>query len=37
MDERWNRFIDNGPLRSALNATVFVVWFWLSVGLLSIH
>jgi len=37
MDERWNWFIDNPALRSALNATVFVAWFWLSVGLLAIH
>ena len=37
MDSSWNNFIDNMPLRAALNATVFVVWFWLSIGLLSIH
>jgi hypothetical protein len=37
MDERWNWFIDNASLRSALNATVFVMWFWVSWGLLSIH
>ena len=37
MDERWNWFIDNAPLRSVLNAAVFVIWFWASVGLLAIH
>jgi len=37
MDARWNWFIDHIPLRSALNATVFVVWFWMSWGLLSLH
>ena len=37
MDERWNRFIDNTLLRSVVNATAFVVWFWLSMGLLAIH
>jgi hypothetical protein len=37
MDERWNWFIDNRLMRSAVNATVFVVWFWLSMGLLAIH
>ena len=37
MDERWNWFIDNAPLRSILNAAVFGLWFWLSVGLLALH
>lgn len=37
MDAKWNWFIDNAPLRSIVNATAFVVWFWLSIGLLSIH
>ncbi len=37
MDASWNKFIDNATLRSALNAGVFVLWFWLSFGLLSIH
>jgi hypothetical protein len=37
MDATWNKFIDNMPLRSAINATVFAVWFWLSIALLSLH
>ena len=37
MDSTWNKYIDNMPLRSILNATAFAAWFWLSVALLSIH
>lgn len=37
MDATWNKFIDNATMRSLLNAGAFVVWFWLSFGLLSIH
>lgn len=37
MDASWNKFIDNLTLRAALNGTAFVLWFWLSFALLSIH
>jgi hypothetical protein len=37
MDSNWNKYIDSMPLRSAINATAFVLWFWLSFALLSIH
>jgi hypothetical protein len=37
MDASWNKFIDNGLIRTALVATAFAVWLGLSVGLLAIH
>jgi hypothetical protein len=37
MDASWNWFIDNVPLRAALNVTTFAVWLGLTIGLLAIH
>ena len=37
MDASWNRFIDNGLIRTALVVSGFVLWLGLTVGLLSIH
>lgn len=37
MDASWNWFIDNVPLRTALNVTTWMVWIATSVVLLSIH
>jgi hypothetical protein len=37
MDASWNRFIDNGLIRTGLVVTGFAIWLGLSVGLLAIH
>jgi hypothetical protein len=37
MDASWNKFIDNGLIRTALVVSGFALWLGLTVGLLSIH
>lgn len=36
MDSKWNWFIDNGLIRTALVVTGFAVWLGLTVGLLAV-
>lgn len=35
MDSRWNWFIDNTPLRVALNTLAWCLWIAASVGILE--
>ncbi len=35
MDSKWNWFIDNVPLRVALNTVAFCVWLAATVGVLA--
>lgn len=35
MDSKWNWFIDNVPLRVALNTAAFCVWLAAAVGVLE--
>jgi hypothetical protein len=37
MDASWNKFIDNGLIRTALVVSGFAVWLGVTVGLLCIH
>lgn len=37
MDSSWNKFIDNGLIRTALVMAGFALWLGATVGLLSIH